>query len=439
MVSFAHRIEAEADPEDWWYALLGLLARLDLEGVSGIGLSGIGRSQVLTDADGAPLRPAMCFHFTRAAAEAEEMAGVAAGSWTEMSAWHPLARLEWIRRHEPEVFARTRLVLQPKDWLAMRLTGRAATDRIGCAWALDRKGRSRDLSLFRRAGLDPALLPDVIDPWQVVGRVCAVPELSGVPVFSGALDTWCTTLGAGVGEGDGYIASGSTDAAGMLSNAPLWLEGRVTLPWGQGLFHTGGPSGAGGVCLDWLAELLSVPNAAAVTALAEQAVIEPGRPLFLPEMAGARAPLWWPAARGAFFGLETRHGAAAMALAVLEGVAMADAAVLDGLAPARVMLCGGGARSDFWCRLRAAVLGRDVLRPVAAEPGVVGAALLALVGLGSLSDLDAARSLAEQGAERFVAEPELIADYCQRREVFAAAQAAALPVSTALRAQRTET
>lgn len=437
LVSSAHRIDAEADPAEWWRALQGLLAGLDLRGVGGVGLSGFGRSQVLLDAAGQPVRPALCFSDMRATVEAAELSDAARGSWTPMSAWHPLARLAWVARHEPAAYRATRQVLQPKDWLARCLTGQAASDRIGNAWALDAKGRNRDLSPFRRARIDPALLPILLDPWERVGVVRGVPALEGVPVFCGALDTWCATLGAGVGEGDGYIIAGTTDAAGMLTDAPQRLEGRMTLPWGEGLFHTGGPSGAGGACVDWFAGLAGLHDGATVAEIAEAAAPGAG-PLFLPDLEGARAPLWQAEARGAFIGLQTAHRAPELARAVLEGVAMADAAVLEGLSPTRMVLSGGGARSEHWCRLRAGVLGQPVWRPAATEPGVLGAGLVALIGGGVLADLDAARAIAREGEVAFEALPDAEQRYGVLKPLFRAARAALRPISHELVAFRAQ-
>lgn len=432
VVAQPHRIGPEADPEDWWRDLRRLLGALDLDGVSGIGLSGIGRSQVFADAAGRALRPAICFSDARAVAEAAAL-GEAGGAWAGMSAFHPAARIAWVRHHEPAVFAATRHVLQPKDWLALRLTGAAAGDRIGGAWALAADGRSLNTPLLRAAGAAPAMLPAMREPWEMVGRVQTVPALAGVAVFAGSLDTWCATLGAGVGEGDGYVITGTTDAAGVLTATPLHLPGRVTLGWGEGLFHTGGPSGAGGACLDWFAGLCGLADARAVATLAGTAPAR-GGPMFLPDLDGIRAPLWQAEGRGVFLGLAPHHDSAALARAVLEGVALADAAVLAGTSPRRVVLAGGGARSDVWCAIRAGILGGRVARAAAAEPGVLGAALTALIGLGALPGLAAARAVAERGAEPFVATPEDCARGARLLGIFNAARDATRASNAALAA-----
>ncbi len=430
-----HRIEAEAEPEDWWRALLDLLGELDLTTARAVAFSGFTRSQVFTDETGMPVRPALCFPDGRATEDAAALAAAARGTWTEMTAFHPIARLAYVRRTDPEGFAATRMVLQPKDWLGLRLTGEAAADRISNAWALDRKGRVRDLAPFRRAGIDAGLIPILLAPTDRLGTVRHLPALDGLPVFIGAMDTWCASIGAGAGRaGDAYIVSGTTDAAGVLADEPLESPGLVTLPWGPGLFHTGGPSGAGADCLEWLAEFLGMPGADSVAAMAASA--DAGAPplLFLPALSGERAPTWQPQARGAFIGLDRRHGPPELARAVMEGVAFADRDLLGGLGFSRLLLTGGGARSDLWCRIRANVLGCPVQRAGTAEPGVLGAALVAWTGLGRYASLAEAQSAASQDTETFNPRPAERARHEALYTAYKQAQSACLPLAQALAA-----
>lgn len=419
LVARGHRIGDEADPQAWWHTLGVLIGELLEQAgaveVAGIAASGFTRSQVFADADGRPVRPAICFSDGRAVAEAAALDGAEAGTWTAMNAYHPLARLAWLRAHEPAAFAATRFVLQPKDWLAMRLTGRATCDRFGNAWAMARRGPVRSLELFRRADVDPSLLPDVLNPWDRVGKVRVLPEgaparLLGVPVFAGGMDTWCASVGAGAARaGDAYLISGTTDAGGVLGPAPRAHPGLVTLPWGVGLFHVGGPSGAGADCLAWLAGIVGAEDAEGVSRLAEAADPQAPPLLFLPQLSGARAPHWQPAARGGFLGLDRAHGPAELARAVLEGVAFADRELLAGDDFARLLLAGGGARSAFWCQMRADVLGRPVLQAAVAEPGLVGAALVGWVGLGAYADLPAAQAALPEGGRLFEPDAEAVA------------------------------
>lgn len=428
----AHHTGEEADPAAWWEMLLEATAELPRAHVVAIIPGGFGRSQVLVDADGAPVRPAQCFPDSRAGAEAVLLAEAARGTWGEMTAFHPLARLLWVKRHDPAAFARARHVLTPKDWLVLRMTGRVAADRISSAWALDRRGHRRSLSLFYRAEFDAGLLPQLHEPWEVVGRCVNLPGFDGVPVLAGALDTWCASLGVGAAApGDAYLISGTTDAGGVLTEEATEAEGLVTLPWGHGLFHTGGPSGAGADCLDWLAGILGQPDAASVVALAEHAVTLAPL-LFLPALAGERAPSWSAASRGGFVGLDRKHGPAELARAVLEGVAFADRDLLGGLPFDRLFLGGGGARSDLWCQIRADVVGCGVTRAASEQPGLLGAALVGWTALGHFADLPAAQAALAQGGDSFRPDSTQFSRYQRLFEGFKEVQAVAASIGSRL-------
>ncbi len=376
LASRPHRMGEEADATIWWHALLACLAELDLARARGLAITGVTRTQVLSDASGMPTRPAQCFSDGRPTAEAAELAGTVDGTWTEMTPYHPLARLRWAERHDPAAYARSRFVLQPKDWLALRLTGIAASDPVANAWTFRQDGKSCR---------PHHLMPPILNPAAPVGVTAA-----GMPVFMASMDTWCATIGTGAAHAGGaYLVSGTSDAAGAFDTAPRHLAGRVTLPWGDGLFHTGGPSNAGGDTLAWAADILGLDGPAQLAALATEAG-DP--PLFLPYLTGERVPLWRADARGAFLGLSRGHGRAEMARAVLEGVATADRDILDGLDFGGLVISGGGARSDFWCQVRADALGRPVTRTAHREPSLVGAAAMVWTGLGRYGSLREAQA-----------------------------------------------
>ncbi len=390
IASRPHRMGEAADASIWWHELLACLGRTgSFPACADVAITGVTRTQVLADTAGAPTRPAQCFSDGRATTEAAELAGTVDGTWTEMTPYHPLARLRWAERHDPVAFARARFVLQPKDWLALRLTGIAACDPVANAWA------------FRRDGTPCSphrLMPPMTDPAAPIGVTA-----TGVPVFMASMDTWCATIGTGAAHsGVAYLVSGTSDAAGAFDMVPRHLAGRVTLPWGGGLFHTGGPSNAGGDTLAWAADILGLDGPARLSALAAEAG-DP--PLFLPYLTGERVPLWRADARGAFLGLGRAHGRAEMARAVLEGVAMADRDILDGLEFDSLIISGGGARSDFWCQIRADALGRPVTRTAHDEPGLVGAAAMVWTGLGHYASVHEAQAAMARTDRVFATRP----------------------------------
>ena len=425
-----HRIGAECDAETWWTMCHAVIAELPDASIVGIGLSGFTRSQVLVDAAGKPVRPAQCFPDTRAGAQAALLSDAAAGTWGTMNAFHPLARLCWVRENDPAAWTRTQYVLQPKDFLGLRLTGQAFSDAVSNAWLLDRATGARSHAPLRRAGIDPTLVPDFLAPEQMVGTAIDPPSIAGIPVFAGSMDTWIASVGAGVGRpGDAYLISGTTDAGGVLTVAPVELPGLVTLPWGEGHYHTGGPSGAGADCLAWAAGMLGLGDAGDVAAAAAGVAASEDVPICLPALAGTRAPTWQPEARGALLGLQRQHGRAHVARAVAEGVAFADRDLLGGLPFERLALAGGGARSDSWCQIRADVIGREIRR-AGEEPGLIGAAAIAWTGIGHFASLPDAQAAMCRYDRVFKprAEPALERRYALYRTLYAA-DIATLPAS----------
>lgn len=425
-----HSLGEEGDPDGWWAMLVEAVAELPAAEVRAIIPTGFSSSQVLVDRAGKAVRLAKCFPRHGATAEAEELAAITRGTWLEMTPCHPLARLRWVQTHDPEAFARARHVLQPKDWLVLRLTGRTATDRVSNAWALERRGGLRALSLFRRARIDAGLVPEMFEPWQVVGPCTGLEGLAGVPVLCGAMDSWCASLGVGSGcLGDAYLISGTYDAGGVLTDVPLEAEGLATQPWGSGLFHTGGWSGGGVDCLQWLAGLLGEPDAAAVVALAGAA--DPDLPplLFLPGLSGEGAPGWSAATRAGFAGLHRAHGPAELARSVLEGVAFADRDLLGGLPFERLLIGGSFAQVDSWCQIRADVLGCPVIRAGTETPGLTGAALAGWTGLGVYPTLGAAQSALAEPARTFQPDPAMASRYQRLFAVHKQMQAASRMLS----------
>lgn len=399
---------AELEPERWWRALAEATGRV-LDALppgcraDGLCLSGATRAQVLLDGAGHVLRPALLFRDRRSAVEAETLAAEAPTDdpAERITAFHPLARLAWIERHEPDVFARVATLLEPKDWLNFRLTGALAADAVTY---------SRFDSLLGLDGVLPPRLRRLVAlldlerrwPWQLVGRINAraapFDRLQGLPVFAGAMDTWAAAAGAGVvAPGQAYDVAGTSEAAGLLTDRRRRLPGLMSVLWAAGVYHVGGPTQAGADSAAWAHGVLRAEGRLdAAVNRAGALEPDPDRPVFLPYLAGERVPVWRSDLRGVFWGLSRSQGADDLLWSVLEGVALAVRDILSlaadgsGIALHEVRVCGGGARSDGWCQLKADVLGLPVLRPRTTETGLLGAALCALIGLGRDADLTSA-------------------------------------------------
>jgi len=420
---------AELDPEVWWQALLRASARV-LRGappVAAVCICALTRTQVLLDGTGRALGRAILFRDRRAAAVARELAGA--------TAFDACARLAWLERHQPARFARIATVVEPKDYLNFRLTGIVAADTVT---------RSRDAPAAGSAGTALAPAPwstaHVIAPWQQVGTVQprTIERLAGIPVFAGALDTWASAVGAGaVAPGQAYDVAGTSEAVGLVTARPVTAPGLLRLAWTEVAYQIGGPTQAGADCARWCHDVFRVRGTLADAIARVGSGLRAHAPLFLPYLAGERAPVWSSAVRGAFNRLDRAHGPDDFLWSTLEGVAHAVRDILRlaqesaGIIASEVRACGGGAQSDAWCALKADVLGVPVLRSRAAETGIVGAAMAAAVGLGAYPDLaHAAQRMAGPG-RRFLPRARHATAYAQRAALYDSIRRAALELAHA--------
>ncbi len=448
---------SDVDPEAWWGVLVAAAAHLAaaqpalFAAIEGMAICGITRTQVFLGADGRSLRPAMTWNDSRAQdAAARLRARLPAGhrEGSEVNAYHPVARLAWLGEAEPANFRRLACVLEPKDYLNFRLTGTQAGDPVSMARLLASRGTGPDLDLLAAIGKSQAILPPMLEPCDRVGPVLAglpapLDALAGVPVLCASNDTWTGVVGLGaMRPGVAYNLSGTTEVLGLISDRPHMAEGLLTVDW-RGLHQLGGPSQNGADTLTWLLSLLAGENGgpgpvgpALDTLLSRTRHEQPV--LFLPYLQGERVPYWDAALRGAFIGLNRQHGAADLAWAVLEGIAFLNGIVLgraeaaSGQAASEIRLGGGAARSAAWCQVKADICGRPVVVGAAAQPGVLGAAIVAWTGLGRFASLADGQARLVEVAARYLPRPERAKFYAALRALYRRSETALAPISREL-------
>lgn len=395
---------SEQDPQAWWDATCAAIARLRSQApaafaeVRAIGLSGQMHGAVLLDADDRVLRPAILWNDLRSVAECEALTRAApslhqvAGNLAMPGFTAP--KLLWVARHEPAIFAATRCVLLPKDYLRLRLTGDKVgdtSDASGTLW-LDVAARDWSDTLLAACGLNRSHMPRLVEGPQAAGTL--LPALAAewglspeVIVAGGAGDGAASAIGIGaVAPGDGFLSLGTSGVMFVVDDhfrpnpdSALHtfchaLPGR----WNQMSVMLAAAS-----CLRWFCRLTSVDEASLlqeIAALDSQALA--GAPLFLPYLSGERTPHNDPFAPGVFWGLTQAHDRAALGYAVLEGVSFGMVDGLDALRAAgsqvsKLSLVGGGARSPYWAQLLADALGLAIVTHVGSEAGgALGAARL---------------------------------------------------------------
>lgn len=389
---------SEQTPEDWWRAATQAVRALPealRARVAAVGLSGQMHGAVVLDDADRVLRPAILWNDGRAASECAALDAAArqiAGNRAMPGFTAP--KLAWLRAREPEIFAATRRVLLPKDWLRLRLTGEAVSemsDAAGTLW-LDVARRDWSEEMLALTGLSRAHMPRLVEGSAVSARVrnteWGIP--ADVPVAGGAGDNAAGAVGLGcVAPGQAFVSLGTSGVVFVADAAPRPDPARTVhsfchaLP---GLWHRMAVILSAGGALAWAASVLGADEA---TLAREAEAAEPGRVLFLPYLAGERTPHDDAAACGLWFGLEAGTTRGQMARAVMQGVAFALA---DGLAALeaeggpipRLSLIGGGARSGLWARLLASALDRPLT--LVADAGVgpaLGAARLAALATGA--------------------------------------------------------
>lgn len=421
---------AEQDPAAWLDHVQAALARCAAHPragqVSAIGITSQVNTHCFCDASLTPLAPAITWQDTRASAEAAQLDAclsveaktAALGAPIPIDASHALSRMVWMAAQRPDLWAQSRHLLLPKDWVIAQLTGHVGSDplsAVGLAGA-DLCYAPAILALVPRAA---ELLPALRDPLQIAGVVRSGP-FAGLPVATGTMDAWAAMFGLGVAEdGEAMYLSGTSEILGLISARHAPTPGVITFPGWRGITLHAGPTQAGGASLDWLGRLLD-KTPAALGELAAGVRLTASSPLFLPHLEGERAPLWDPASRGSFVGLSSATGPADLAACVMEGVAFSARLAFEAVARSgdrAVDLLrhgGGGAGSDHWCQIRANTMGRSLARVATPQAGAMGAMVMGGVAAGILPDLvTATRALVQ--VDRVFAPDEAAATLADQR------------------------
>ena len=393
---------SEQDPAAWWQATEAAVAAVRAaapaawSGLQGVGLSGQQHGAVLLDAQDRALRPAILWNDGRSFAECAALEA-SLPDWLARASNRAMPgftapKLVWVQRHEPEIFARTRTVLLPKDYVRLCLTGERVSDMSdssGTLW-MNISARDWDDALLAACGLSRAHMPRLVEGSAVSGVLRGgVLEAWGLPgrrvvVAGGGGDNAASAVGMGaVTPGAGFVSLGTSGVVFATTDRLLARPERTlhafchALP---GRWHGMTVALSASAALSWVASLLKEPDLGALLARVEACATPEFRrhaPLFLPYLTGERTPHNDPNATAMFAGLTAEHGAEALVFAVLEGVGFA---LLDGLTVLReagfgldqAMLVGGGSRSVFWAQLLADTL---EIRLTVPDSGALGAAL----------------------------------------------------------------
>lgn len=438
----------EVDPELWRRAFADLVDALEssdrtaFSQISAVAITAITRTQIFLGADHRVLAPAILWSDARAAPLIADIKALCPADHPEsagINAFHPLARLYWLRRERPDIAHAVAHVIEPKDFLNLHLTGRVAGDTVSMArLAASARPGQDGVSLLDALGLPAILTPPLARPATTLSPILpglpgALGGLAGIPVAMTGNDTWTAVLGLGaLRKGLAYNISGTSEVFGLITDHFAEAKGLMSVDWGDGLTQIGGPSQTGADALAWLSSI-----AGASSAGIQPSTNEPL--LFLPFLRGERVPYWNPDLRGAFLGLHRDHGPEEMRRAVMEGLALLNRVTLDraekaaGVRAGAIRMGGGGAFPE-WAQIKADILRRPVALSAEEEPGLLGAAIAAFAALKIFPSLAAAQEALARPAERHEPRAHLRHHYDRLFSLFEDAHAAVAPISARLAA-----
>jgi len=464
---------AEQLPIDWWQATVTAIRHCLTDGanagvtaaeVRGIGLSGQMHGVVLLDAERQVLRPciiwadqrseAQCSWITERVGASQLIEYVSNPALTGFSA----PKLLWVRDNEPEIFARAKTLLLPKDYIRYLLTGEIAMEISDAAGTclLDVKQGKWSQQVVEALGLDPTLLPPIVAADAISGRITAeVAALtglqSGTPVAGGGADNACGAVGNGIVEpglalvsvGTSGIVLAYADSPQVDTSGPIPRVHTFNHAVPNAWYLMGVTQGAG-LSLRWVRDNIGLPERAlerwthvdAYEYLAKEAAsVSPGSDglIFLPYLQGERTPHLDAYARGGWIGLTASHDRRHLVRSVMEGVAFSLKDCLNiireqGLELKQIRATGGGAKSPLWRQIIADVLGVELVITNATEGPAFGAALLAGVAAGVYDSVQQACAQTVSITERTEPDPQTASAYAQAYEVYRALYPALKPI-----------
>lgn len=407
-LSFPHPGWSEQAPEGWWKACLEgipeLLKDVDKSQVAGIGAGGQMHGLVALDENDNVIRPAILWNDGRTFAEVDylnqEIGKKTLSKYTANIAFAGFTapKLLWMKRNEPENFARIAKIMLPKDYINYMLTGVHSCDYSDASGMLllDVEHKCWSKEMLEICGVQESQMPKLYESYEVIGNVSAkaakqlgIPET--VQVVAGAGDNAAAAVGTGtVGSGSCNISLGtsgtifiSSDKFGVDPNNALHAFAHA-----DGGYHLMGCMLSAASCNKWFCdEILKTKDYAGEQVDITDEKLGKNHVFFLPYLMGERSPINDTNARGVFAGLSMDTSRSDMVQAVLEGVAFAirdsfEVAKSLGIEIPQSNLCGGGSKSPLWRKIFANVLGIP-LDMVKTEQGPgYGGAILAMVGCG---------------------------------------------------------
>lgn len=441
-LSFPHPGWSEQNPYDWYEqsvdGLKELLSECDKTQVAGISFGGQMHGLVTLDEKDHVIRPAILWNDGRTSEEtnylnevigrnrlSEYTANIAFAGFTA-------PKILWMQKNEPQLWARVKKIMLPKDYLAYRLSGTFCTDYSDASGMLllDVKNRCWSKEMMEICHVTREQLPDLFESYEPVGTL--KPEIAEelglsteVKIIAGAGDNAAAAVGTGtVGEGRCNLSLGTSGTIFITSKKFGVDENNAlhSFDHADGGYHLMGCMLSAASCNKWwMDEILKTKDYSGeqknIEKLGENPVF------FLPYLMGERSPHNNPDARAMFIGMSMDTTREDMTQAVLEGVAFGLRDSLEvarslGISIARSKICGGGAKSPLWRKIIAAVMNLKLDIIESEEGPGYGGAILAAVGCGEYASVEEACEKLVKVVDTIEPDPVLVEKYEEKYQQF---------------------
>lgn len=402
---------AEQSPEMWWNKTVLVLKALRnrqkkmFDNIVAVGFSGQMHGLVAVDHFGNALRPAIIWLDQRSGEQLNQIKSKV--TYAEMRSifnnrpftGFAFPSLLWLYENEPELCSKIYKILQPKDYLRLKMTGLFGTDfSDASATAIFNTGKQEwAWNIIERFNIPKGIFPEVHAALEIAGAVtkeCAnltgLPE--GIPVIYGSGDQPAQAIGNGCVK-DGLLVSniGTGGQISAYSKKNKYDEKLRTHTFCHALdqaYSIFGATLCSGMSLNWLKnKVLRTEDYHTMSLMAAE--ISPGSEglIYLPYLSGERTPHMNENAKGMFFGLKLGHDHRHFTRAVMEGVTFSLKDSLRifeeiGITGSRMIASGGGASSPVWLQIQADIFEMEVQVSRVKEQACLGACILAGVGAG---------------------------------------------------------
>lgn len=430
---------SEQRSDDWVDATVEALRELTstagiaADAIEGISFSGQMHGLVLLDEEGNPVRNAILWNDTRTTEQCREIErtlGDKLLSVTRNPALEgfTLPKILWVRKYEPDAFARAKLFLLPKDYLRYRLTGELHMDYSDAAGTLllDVGGKEWSSEVLEAFELPASFCPPLVESHELVGTLLPqYAESTGLSVntkiFAGGADNACGAIGSGI------LSEGLTLCSIGTSGVILSYEEDREKDFGgkvhffnhgkEDSFYAMGVTLAAGYSLSWFKKTFA-PNESFDQLLDGVGAVKPGAGglIFTPYLVGERTPHADPHIRASFIGVDGSHQRIHFARAVMEGITFSLNESVDmfrqaGKTVDTVISIGGGAQNPVWLQMQADIFDAKVVALENEQGPGLGAAMLAAYGSGWFDSLESCADKFVKHADSYSPQPEAVAAY----------------------------